>query len=159
MNYTLKDIYEDYNTSVTDNIPQNIFRNICVEFNISIIDYILEGKIFNMKNNLSSLSVIRLNRNPKSPGVDWIESNSYKKELLDKGEKLYDSITNLGAKWLIYYTDPEYCKYHWNKGNCKIPNKFAYRFTPTRGIKGNKDKLASLLKDDDLAYLKFKKHI
>ena len=30
-------------------------------------------------------------------------------------------------------------------------------FVPTRGLKGNKEKLVELLRTDDLAYLKFKK--
>jgi hypothetical protein len=34
----------------------------------------------------------------------------------------------------------------------------AYRFDATRGKKGNKEKLISLLKTDDIAYLRFKKH-
>jgi hypothetical protein len=33
-----------------------------------------------------------------------------------------------------------------------------YRFDATRGIKGNKEKLINLLKEDELAYLKFRKH-
>jgi len=34
----------------------------------------------------------------------------------------------------------------------------AYRFDPTRGLKGNKEKLTALLKNNDIAYLRFKKH-
>jgi hypothetical protein len=63
-----------------------------------------------------------------------------------------------GCKWHIYHTDEFYCKYYWRKGKCKVPNKSVYRFDATRGIKGNKEKLINLLKEDDLAYLKFKKH-
>ena len=122
------------------------------------MDYILEGREFNMGNNLSTLSIIRRDRDPRSPRIDWGESNKYKAELLQAGEALYDSITELGSKWYVYHTDEFYCKYYWKKGKCKIKNKSVYRFDPTRGIKGNKEKLITLLKEDDLAYLKFKKH-
>ena len=111
-----------------------------------------------MGNNLSTISIVRRERDPRSPRVDWGESNKYKQELLDNGEEIYDHITELGKKWFIYHTDEFYCKYYWNKGKCKIPNKSVYRFDATRGLKGNKDKLIALLKEDDLAYLKFKKH-
>ena len=40
----------------------------------------------------------------------------------------------------------------------KVKNKSVYKFVPTRGLKGNKEKLTALLKEDELAYLKFKKH-
>ena len=40
-----------------------------------IIDYILDGKEFNMGYNLSTLSVIRMDRDPRNPGIDWGESN------------------------------------------------------------------------------------
>ena len=74
-----------------------------------------------------------------------------KKELLDNNEKLYDHVSELGKKWYIYYTDPFYCRYYWRKGKCSVPNKSVYRFDATRGIKGNKEKLINILKEDDLA--------
>jgi|TARA_R110002020_G_scaffold190728_1_gene390342 hypothetical protein len=148
MEYTIKHIYSDCN----ENVDEVTFKNICSEFNIGIIDYILEGKEFNMKSNLSSLSVVRKDRDPRSPKIDWGESIKYKKELEAEGKNLKD------IKWHIYYTDEYYCKYYWKKGKCRIPNKSVYRFTPTRGLKGNKEKLITMLKTDDLSYLKFKKH-
>jgi hypothetical protein len=146
MLYTLKDIYKTYTKDSNDTVDKNIYNSIIQEFNIMIIDYILEGKDFNMGNNLSTLSIIRR------------ESNKYKKELLEEGKDLYNSETGEGVKWYIYHTDEFYCKYYWRKGKCKIPNKSVYRFDATRGLKGNKERLITLLKEDDLAYLKFKKH-
>ena len=155
MEYTISNIYENYDDK---DIEKSLFKDICSEFNMKIIDYILDGKEFNMKNNLSSLSVVRKDRDPRSPKVDWGESIKYKKELEKEGKKLYNSATHIGEKWHIYFTDDFYCKYYWKKGKCRIPNKSVYRFTPTRGLKGNKEKLITMLKKDDLAYLKFKKH-
>lgn len=155
--YTLRDIYKKYNQEYNTNINSNLFRDICSEFNIMIINYVLEGKEFNMGNNLSTLSIVRKDRDPRSPRIDWGESNKYKKELLKEGKDLYNSETGKGIKWHIYHTDSFYCKYYWRKGKCKVSNKSVYRFDATRGIKGNKEKLIYLLKNDELAYLKFKK--
>ena len=142
MLYTLKDIYKNYIKDSKNFIDKNI----------------LEGKEFNMGNNLSTLSILRRDRDPRSPRLDWGESNKYKKELVDEGKSLYNSETGEGIKWHIYHTDEFYCKYYWRKGKCKIPNKSVYRFDATRGLKGNKERLIYLLKEDDLAYLKFKKY-
>jgi hypothetical protein len=157
MNFTFKDIHASYE-NYYEEINKSLFTAICHEFNMLILDYILDGKDFNMGNNLSSLSIIRRERDPRSPRIDWGESNKYKKELLEEDQDLYDNITGKGVKWHIYHTDSFYCKYYWNKGKCKVKNKSVYRFDATRGIKGNKEKLINLLKEDDLAYLKFRKH-
>jgi len=156
MEYTIGHIYEDYKKEDKD-VDKTLFKDICSEFNIGIMEEILEGKEFNMGNNLSTLSIKRVDRDPRSPRVDWAESNKYKKELLEEGELLYNKETDEGVKWHIYYTDGFYCKYYWKKGKCRIPNKSVYRFDPTRGLKGNKEKLIHILKSDELAYLKFKK--
>ena len=156
MAYTLQDIYKEY-TNTVSLIDKKIFRDICEEFNMAIINSILEGNTLDMGNNLSTLSIVRKERDPRNPKVDWGESNKYKQELLEQGKKLYNAETGEGVKWHIYYTDSYYCKFYWRKGKCRIPNKSVYRFDATRGIKGNKEKLINLLKTDDLAYLKFKK--
>tara|TARA_R100000951_G_scaffold112464_1_gene112847 strand:+ start:760 stop:1233 length:474 start_codon:yes stop_codon:yes gene_type:complete len=156
MSYTLQDIYKEY-TQIDSSIDKKIFRDICEEFNIEIINSILEGNTLDMGSNLSTLSIVRKERDPRNPRVDWGESNRYKQELIKKGEELYNAETEKGVKWHIYYTDGFYCKFYWRKGKCRISNKSVYRFDATRGIKGNKEKLINLLKTDDLAYLKFKK--
>ena len=56
MNHNLKDIYEAYVEEYGD-IDKFLFRDICEEFNMLIIEYILEGKEFNMGNNLSTISI------------------------------------------------------------------------------------------------------
>ena len=156
MGYTFKDVYKEY-VDIHGDIEKSLFTDICQQFNLLIMEYVLEGKEFNMGNTLSSLSIIRRERDPRSPRIDWGESNKYKKELLEEGQKLYDNTTGEGVKWHIYHTDGFYCKYYWRKGKCKVKNKSVYRFDATRGVKGNKEKLITLLKEDDLAYLKFKK--
>jgi hypothetical protein len=154
MQHTISHIYNDYVTR-DDSVSKETFVDICSEFNIMIIDYILDGKEFNMGSNLSTLSIVRMERDPRSPAIDWGESNKYKAELIEKGEELYNKETGQGIKWQLYYTDKEYLKYYWRKGKCKVKNKSVYRFDATRGIKGNKGKLKLI---DELDYLKFKKN-
>ena len=156
--HTIKDIHKDYVKHVEDPIETRLFKQICEEFNMLVIDMVLEGKQFPMGYNLSNLSIRRIERNPSKPTIDWWESNKYKQELLAEGKDLYNAETGEGEKWFIYYTDPWYCKYHWQKSRCKLANKSAYRITHTRGAKGHNEKLTRLLKEDDLAYLRFKKH-
>lgn len=156
MSHTLRNIYKSYIEEYGD-IDKLLFRDICSDFNIMVMDYILEGKEFNLGQNLSSVRIERRERDPRTPSIDWGESNKYKAELLKEGVALYDKETDEGQKWYIYHTDSFYCKYHWNKGKCKIKNKSAYRFDVTRGVKGNKEKLVKLLNEDDLSYLRFKK--
>lgn len=154
MQHTISHIYNDYVTR-DDSVSKETFVDICGEFNIMIIDYILDGKEFNMGYNLSTLSIVRMERDPRSPAIDWGESNKYKAELIKQGEELYSKETGQGVKWQLYYTDKEYLKYYWRKGKCKVKNKSVYRFDATRGIKGNKGKLKLI---DELDYLKFKKN-
>ena len=157
MNYTLEDIYEDFDMRSDLEIPKALFRSICSEYNQEIIESVLDGSIIDLGNNLSNISIARIKRNPSKPVIDWGESNKDRQELLEEGYELYNTNTGKGKKWSIYYTDEEYCRFYWNKGKCRVPNKSVYKFVPTRGLKGNKEKLVELLKTDDLAYLKFKK--
>lgn len=157
MAYTITDIYTDYCENV-EQIDKTTFKDICFDFNEDVIHMLLDGGEFNMGNNLSTISIARMDRDPRNKVIDWAESNKYKEELKMAGEMLYDSETGDGVRWHIYYTDEYYCKYYWYKGRCKVKNKSVYRFNATRGIKGNKEKLTRLLKNDDLAYLRFKKH-
>jgi hypothetical protein len=103
------------------------------------------------------MSIRRVERDPRILRIDWSASHEYKKELLEQGVPLFTKETGEGTKWHIYYTDKFYYEYHWTKFKCKIQNKSVYRFDATRGLKGNKERIAKLLAADDLAYLRFKK--
>ena len=157
--HTIRAIHKDYKNSADEAVEYRIFADICSEFNLAIVDCLLNGYEFNMQNNLGTLSVRKVDRDPRTPQVDWGETTKYKKELLENGVDLYDSSTGKGQKWHIYYTDRFYCKFHWTKSRAKVKNKTAYRFDATRGVKGNKEKLTALLRTDDLAYLRFKKYV
>jgi len=157
MEYTITDIYKDY-VKNNEKIDKKAFIDVCSDFNMLVIEHLLEGKALKLGHNLSYIQVVKMVRDPRSPRVDWLESNKYKQELLDSAIQIYDKETGEGQKWQIYYTDEHYFKYYWNKGKCRVPNKSVYRFTATRGLKGNKEKLTRLLRSDELAYLRFKKH-
>ena len=55
--YTINNIYKDYLEQYGEDIDKKLFRDICEEFNISIVNSLLDGAEFNMGNNLSSLSI------------------------------------------------------------------------------------------------------
>ena len=102
MTHTLTDIYKNYAKDVDSSIDSTVFRMLCSEFNMDIIDHILEGYMFNMGNQLSNISVKRVIRDNAKPTIDWGASNKYKKELLDQGEDLYNKETGQGTKWYIF---------------------------------------------------------
>ena len=47
MVHNLKEIYEDY-CKINGDIDKALFTDLCHQFNMMIMDYILEGKEFNM---------------------------------------------------------------------------------------------------------------
>tara|TARA_R110002051_G_scaffold190756_1_gene259654 strand:+ start:35 stop:526 length:492 start_codon:yes stop_codon:yes gene_type:complete len=153
-----REIYRQYKSTSDSPVDYTTFKNIIVKFNTSIVDSLLKGGTFNMGNKLSTLSIWRRKRDPRTTRVNWRESLAYKKELDTKGISLYNKETGEGEKWLIYFTDSQYFRFRWHKDKCMVKNKTVYRFDPTRGKKGNKEKLTKLIKEDDLAYLRFKEY-
>ena len=153
-----REIYKFYKGISDTPVDYKTFKDIIVKFNCGIVDNLLEGGIFNMGNKLSTLSIWRRKRDPRTMRVNWQESLAYKEDLEKNNIKLYDRETGEGEKWLIYLTDSHYFRYRWHKDKCMVKNKTVYRFDPTRGEKGNKEKLTKLIKGDDLAYLRFKEY-
>jgi len=141
-----------------DPVSYRIFKNVISEFNEKIIEYVIDGGIFTMWHGLSTLSITRRKRDPRSKRIDWGASNKLKQEILDSGNKLFDKETGEGEEWLIFYTNESYLRWRWHKEKCRIQNRSVYRFDPTRGVNGNKEKLLEAMLKDDMAYLKFKKH-
>lgn len=157
MMYNLPDIYKFYRDTGGDQ-EYSVFSAVCQEFNQRIMDeVVLKGGKFDMGSYMSTISIIRIGRNFRKKRVNWKASLEYKQELLDQGKILYDPATGEGEKWFIYYTNDWYCRFYWYKFHAKIVNKTVYRFVASRGSSGNKDKLAALLSEDDLAYLRFEK--
>lgn len=157
MDFNTPELYKFYKKE-SGELSKEMFTELCQEFNQRVMDdIILKGGKFNMGDNLSTLSIGRIERNYSNKQVDWAASKKLKQQLLDEGKKLYDDSTKEGEKWLVYFTNDWYCRFYWNKGRCKVPNKTAYKFVATRGEVGNKNKLKTLLRKDELAYLQFNK--
>lgn len=148
---TLVDIAQMYSGPLTE----EEFKKVCRVFNKKAVDALLEGKRIDLPHRLGYFQIIRIPRNFKKPRVNWGASNKLKQQLLDEGKELYDDSTGKGEKWIVYYTDDFYCRYYWSKKHCKVRNKSVYKFVPTRGKVGAKQKLIDLLKRDELAYLSF----
>ena len=64
--YNMSDIYKEYYKE-HNRVDKETFSDICAEFNIMVMDKLLEGKEFNMGNHLSTLSIVRRDRDPRSP--------------------------------------------------------------------------------------------
>ena len=157
MGFVSADIYKHYKEQGGE-LSYKTWAAICQDYNQRAMDeIILQGGVLNMGNNLSTLSIGRIPRNPANKQVDWKESYKLRDQLLEEGKKLYDKKTGEGHKWLVYFTNKFYCRFYWHKNKCKIPNKSVYQFKATRGKMGNKRKLKELLRGDELAYLRFRK--
>lgn len=153
---TLTQAYEYYKQKGGE-LSYRDWRDICESFNEKAVDSMLEGKRIELFGNMGYLQVIRIPRNFNKPRVNWKASYELRDKLLEEGKKLYDDETGEGEKWIVYYTDDWYLRYYWSKKYCRVKGRSVYRFVPTRGKVGAKNKLADLMKDDELAYLKFAK--
>jgi hypothetical protein len=151
-----KDIYDTYLGMTTSPIPYNLFKEILVKFNEGVSELLLEGEAFPMGYKLSDLQIVRKVRNPQKTQIDWGESYKEKKRLEAEEKPLYDKETGKGEPWLIYHMGRDYYQFYWSKKFCTVPNKMAYRFNATRGVKGNKTKLTELIGRDPLVSIRFK---
>jgi len=153
--YTLSDIYRHY-VAEGGALPKALYKNICQDFNIGIMNHIIyEAGKFDMGNYLSTIYIKRIKRNFDKKEVDWNESNKYRKELEKKGVPLYDHKTGKGTKWLIYHDSDWYCRFYWKKQHAKFKNKTYYKFIATRGKVGNKKKLKDHLRESELNRMKY----
>lgn len=151
------DIYKHYKKE-GGKLSYKQWASICQEYNQRAMEeIILQGGVLNLGNNLSTISIGRIRRNPKNKQINWAESYKLRDKLLQQGKKLYDKETGEGEKWFVYFTHEWFCRFYWRKEKCTIPNKSVYQFRATRGKMGNKRKLKEHLRSDDLAYLKFQK--
>jgi hypothetical protein len=105
---------------------------ILKEFNVAIVDKIIEGYRFNPGFNIGEIGIKQKER--RIARVNWGESYKLRKALLADGETLYDKDKHPeGKRWLIYFTDDNAYWVYWNKAKCKIKNKLYYSFIPVSG--------------------------
>lgn len=156
MTHSTTELYRHYKDK-GGNLSRSLFRQIICSYNEMVMDEIIyNGYDLNLSNNLANLSVSVVKRNYSSKAIDWNSTREYKKELISEGISLYSKDNPEGQKYFVYFINDFYVQFHWEKKNCKIPNKMAYSFDATRGLKGNKTKLKDLLNSDPLAYLKYR---
>lgn len=159
MSHTSRDIYSAYEEEV-GKLSYKDFMAVIQEFNIMAMEEIIGGgKYLNMGYHLSTLSIIRIERDFSNPAVNWKATNELKQELLDDGyteDDLYSKDNPDGIKYFVYHTDEWYCRFYWRKSACRVKNKSAYAFRATRGSKGNKTKLKERLNNDDMAHLDYR---
>jgi len=154
--YTSVDIFKNYKEQ-GGSLSRKEFQAITVDFNTMVMDQIIyKGRTFNMGERLSTLEIVKIERDYSNPRVNWKKSNELKQKIIDEGGTPRSQENPDGENWLVYYTDKWYCKFHWHKKKCVIQNKTAYRFTATRGDKGNKTKLKEHLRNDKLSHLNYR---
>lgn len=157
-NYTTRDIYKYYKAN-GGILSKTEFKNICCDFNIAVMNAIIyEAAVFDMGSNLSTLYILRKDRQWDKKMPNWKESNKRKEELLAAGEKLWDEKTQTGVRWLVWHDDEYYVRFFWKKKHAIIKNIFFYMFIPTRGALGNKTKLKEHVNEAELNYLKYTIH-
>lgn len=144
--YHTSDIYRFYKSKTSNPVNWKTFKQILLEFNDAVIEnIIMKGHRYNQGAYLSTLGVLKIERDPNTLAVNWKKSHKLKQQLLSEGKKLYNSETGEGHKWLVYYTDNYYYRIWWNKASCNIPNKSVYKFIPAGGATGLKTALKNAI--------------
>jgi hypothetical protein len=103
-------------------------------FNKAVIDEMIRhGYVFHLPFGLAYLYVKRYRSSKKQ--VDWGTTDIKRKEILDRGGKLYNKDTCPdGEKYLTYFEDDYIYFIQWNKNRCAIPNKSFYAFVPYKEV-------------------------
>lgn len=132
---TLVDSYKEFDKSGDNiyNIDKNTYRNICIDFNEMLVDYIISdaGEV-SLPCRLGTLRVKKI-KSKKRKMVDWKNTKEY-------GKLIYH---------LNMHTDGYYYKWHWKKQNALFANKSVYSFKPLRKYKRE---VAQLLKENKVDY-------
>lgn len=138
-------MYKYYKKKHDSTMKYLLYKEVISRFNRKISDAILMGYTFNPKHHLGKIRIKKVKRTFKTtPPIDWYESNKLKAQGVEK--------------YLVYYTDPYWYRWYWEKKKCNIKNKTVYCFIPTvsnSAKNGNKNKLVKILKEDPLAALRF----
>jgi hypothetical protein len=159
--------YAIYKRSPLAKLNKREYSKILGQFNAMVVEHILlEGLTFQLGFNLGNLLIQR--REPVRQPINWPASNALKAELIAEGKKLWDKKTGTGEKWLVYRDEKWLLGYYWERHFCRVKNKRFYRYKATRGdnteaqgaltVTGMSTRLGRILKNDDLAYLKFKRY-
>lgn len=143
---TAIDMYNYYQRKNNDDVTYFMFKEVVSRFNKKISDAILMGETLSMKHHLGNIRIKKVKRSFGSkPPIDWFESRKQQAQGVEK--------------YLVYYTDPYWYRWYWEKKKCTVKNKTVYSFIPTvsnSSKDGNRNKLVKVLRSDPLAALRFK---
>lgn len=128
-----------------EEISYLLFKETISRFNKKMSDEILKGYTFNPKFHLGKIRIKKVRRSFKNtPPIDWAESRKLQKQGVEK--------------YLVYFTDPYWYRWYWEKKKCTVKNKTVYSFQPTVSNSrkdGNRNKLVKILRSDPLASLRY----
>lgn len=156
---TIKDSYEHYCKSTDSPVSYQQYRKVCILTNQKLFEYMQEGKgnRISFGNRLGQMQYFRFKKKATNKKgniiypINWQETT-----------KLWKDSPELKGKNYVYFIRNWYVGVRWLKGENLHINKHVrfYKFSSSRtnGTEcksGNKNKIVSLLKDNELYYLNF----
>ena len=156
---TLKDSYNYYCKISESPVDYSTYRKVCVDTNQAMFDYMQKGNgnRISFGNRLGQMQYFRFKKTAVSKSgkilypVNWKETN-----------KLWEEDPNLIGKNYVYYIRNWFIGIRWLKGSLLTVSKYVrfYKFKASRtnGTEcksGNKNKIVSLLNENELYYLNF----
>lgn len=114
----------------THEVPKEIYRDICCDFNEFIVQEALKGRFIKLPHSMGNIWCKKFKINWEKPPVDL---NASKKE----GKVIYH---------LNIHSDGWCVKWAWTKRNSMMTNLIYYGFTPTRT---NSERLSAIMKQKD----------
>lgn len=140
--FSAEDMYRFYKRSNPDSdVTYTLYKHILSEFLKKAADKILDGEVLYLGHKLGAIRIKKVERNFDKPTINWCETNKLKAE---------------GINQHVYYTDPYWYRWCWDKSTVALKNKSVYKFSPTEGANGQKKALVRRLNEDEFAYLNYK---
>lgn len=140
--FSTKDMYAHFKKQNPESdVTYTLYKHTLGEFFKKVSNEILEGETFNLGHKLGKIRIRKVERNYNKPTIDWGATNKLKAQGINKH---------------VYYTDPYWYRWGWEKCSVALKNKSVYKFTATKGSNGNIKALSRKLKLDEFAHLNFK---
>lgn len=158
--YSMPDYYNFYNDNYEHKISKKLFNKIVTEYNLGIVNFIINHNIdYSIPYLLFEITIRKVKRKPRivdgklinNIPIDWKKTN----ELWDKDEdarnrKLLIRYNNSHTSGYVY-------KIYLKKFKAKVKNKIFYKFLPARLFKRNLSKrIKDINKDNFDSFLLYK---
>lgn len=163
INRSLEKLNLEIEQVISNEIDENVFRNIIASFDNKLADEIVyKGYTFKIGRGLGVIRIKRILCDKRiKKRINWNESNKRKKEILDEGGIPFKVLTrdenrkclthNDGIRWFVYFEGDFDYLWHWSKNRNIVLNSAYYKFRPTiynntskGGTIGNVNKLSHL---------------